>query len=402
MIRDLFKKELKRQQETLDLIPSENIASGAVLKALASPFVNKYAEGYPGRRYYPGNAVADELESYVQSLVKKVFNLDDTYSVNVQPHSGSPANLAVYTGLLQPGDPLMGLELASGGHLTHGHKVSATGKLFTSVKYFVNRETGLLEYDAIRNIAQRFLPKLIVSGATAYPRQIDFKKFHDIAKEVGAYSMADISHIAGLVAAGEHSSPFPFTDVVTFTTHKTLRGPRGAIIIAKRELAEKIDKAVFPGLQGGPHLHTIAGIGTALEEAQKPAYKKYQAQTVKNAKALAQELVRLGYRLVSGGTDTHLLLLDLRPKQLSGKIAQDVLEEVGIMANRNTVPGDEKPFDPSGIRMGTPSTTSRGMKEKEMRLIAQYIHETLSKKKPVKTIGRDVIKLCKKFPLPYK
>ncbi|MDO8557754.1 MAG: serine hydroxymethyltransferase [bacterium] len=400
-ITALIKKELGRQRMTLDLIPSENIASPAVLNAIASPFINKYAEGYPGRRYYPGNAVADELETYVQQLIRKVFLLDESYAVNVQPHSGSPANLAVYMALLSPGDPFMGLELSHGGHLTHGHKVSATGKLFTSIKYFVNQETGLLDYGAVRDTAKRFMPKLIVSGATAYPRRIDFKKFHDIAKEVGAYSMADISHIAGLVGAGLHPSPFPFTDIVTFTTHKTLRGPRGAVIVGKKEVMEKIDKAVFPGLQGGPHLHTIAGIGVALEEALKPSYKTYQIRVIKNAIALADELLRLGYTLVTGGTDTHLLLLDLRQKNIQGKIAQDLLEEVGIIANRNTVPGDTKPFDPSGVRMGTPSVTSRGMGEREMHSLAQLIHDALTKKRPLNTIHKDVLKLCKKFPLPY-
>jgi len=400
-IKSFLKQELKRQQETLDLIPSENITSPRVLEALASPFSNKYAEGYPSRRYYPGNAVADKLETYVQNLVRKVFRLDDSYAVNVQPHSGSPANLAVYLALLEPGDPLMGLELASGGHLTHGHKVSATGKLFSSVKYFVSPETGLLDHAAVRETAKRFLPKIVVSGATAYPRLIDFTVFHDVAKSIGAYSMADISHIAGLVAAGVHPSPFPFTDVVTFTTHKTLRGPRGAIIISKKELADKIDKAVFPGLQGGPHLHTIAGIGVALEECLKPSFKRYAGQTVKNAKALAAALLKLGYALPSGGTDNHLLLLDLRPKNMPGKLGQDLLEEVGIIANRNTVPGDQKPFDPSGIRMGTPSLTSRGMKEREMTLVAGYIHDALQKLRPKTRIEADVKKLCRKFPLPY-
>ncbi|MDP3963625.1 MAG: serine hydroxymethyltransferase [bacterium] len=401
LIASLLKKELKRQQETLDLIPSENIVSPAVLKAVGSPFINKYAEGYPGRRYYPGNAIADEMESYVQNLVRRVFKLDDSYAVNVQPHSGSPANLAVYLALLEPGEPLMGLELASGGHLTHGHKVSATGKLFSSVKYFVNPETGLLEYEAIADAAARHKPKLIVSGATAYPRTIDFKKFHDIAKGIGAYAMADISHIAGLVAAGAHPSPFPFSDIVTFTTHKTLRGPRGAVIVAKSELMEKINKAIFPGLQGGPHLHSIAGIGAALEEALKPSFAAYAGQIVKNARALADELIRLGYVLVTGGTDTHLLLMDLRAKSISGKQAQDALEEAGIIANRNTVPGDTKPFDPSGVRMGTPSLTSRHMRESHMRLIAGYIHDVLVKRRPASTVGRDVRALCKKFPLPY-
>ncbi len=400
-IASLISKELKRQQTTLDLIPSENIATKAVLKAVASPFINKYAEGYPGRRYYPGNAVADEMETYVQQLVRKVFKLDESYTVNVQAHSGSPANLAVYMALLAPGDPFMGLELSHGGHLTHGHKVSATGKLFTSIKYFVNQETGLFDYDAIREIAKRFMPKLIVSGATAYPRKIDFKKFHDIARDIGAHSMADISHIAGLVAAGEHVSPFPFTDIVTFTTHKTLRGPRGAVIAGKKELMEKVDKAIFPGLQGGPHLHTIAGIGVALEEALKPSYRTYQSQVVKNADALARELMRLGYTLVTGGTDTHLLLLDLRQKNMQGKIAQDLLEEVGIIANRNTVPGDTRPFDPSGVRMGTPSVTSRGMREREMLTIAQLIHDALAKRRPPKAIHKDILRLCKKFPIPY-
>lgn len=401
-IVQLIKKELRRQQTTLDLIPSENIASPAVLDALGSVFTNKYAEGYPGRRYYPGNAVADELEMRVQELARKLFGLDESYAVNVQPYSGSPANFAVYAALLQPGDPLMGLELSHGGHLTHGHKVSFSGKFFTPVKYFVDPSCGLVDYGVVENIAKRFLPKIIVSGATAYPRAIDFKAFHHIAKSVGAYSMADIAHIAGLVAIGAHPSPFPFTDIVTFTTHKTLRGPRGAVVIAKRELAERIDKAVFPGLQGGPHLNAIAAIGVAFEEALKPSFKKYAVQVVHNAKTLAGELLRLGYTLVSGGTDTHLLLLDLRQQNIPGKTAEKLLEGVGIIANRNTVPGDEKPFDPSGVRMGTPSVTSRGMQERETRLIAHYIHEALAQKRRPKTIRQDVLRLCKKFPLPYR
>jgi glycine hydroxymethyltransferase len=400
-IAKLLKNELRRQQTSLDLIPSENIASPDILKALGSSFTNKYAEGYPGRRYYPGNAVADEMEVCVQDLIRKVFAIDETYAVNVQPYSGSPANLAVYMGLLQPQDKLMGLELSNGGHLTHGHKASATGKLYTSVKYFVDQSTGLLNYDALADIAREASPNIIISGATAYPRSIDFRRFHEIAKSVGAYSMADISHIAGLVAAGEHQSPFPFTDVVTFTTHKTLRGPRGAVIVSKREIAEKIDKAVFPGLQGGPHLNAIAAIGVALEEALKPKFRTYASQVVANAKVLAEELIKLGYKLVSGGTDTHLLLLDLHLKNITGKVAEKALEDAGIIANRNTVPGDEKPFDPSGIRMGTPSITTRGMKEREMRLIASLVNDALTQRRPIKQIQADVLKLCKKFPLPY-
>ena len=398
----IIQKELKRQRTTLDLIPSENIASPNVLRALGSVFTNRYAEGYPARRYYPGNNFSDELELYTQALVKKLFKFDDTYAVNVQPYSGSPANLAVYLALLAVGDPLMGLELASGGHLTHGHKASVTGKLFTPVRYFVNPSSGLIDYTAVRDIALRFKPKIIVSGATAYPRHIDFKKFHDIAKEAGAYSMADISHIAGLVAAGVHPSPFPFTDVITFTTHKTLRGPRAAIIVAKRELAEKIDKIVFPGMQGGPHLNAVAAIAVALEEAVRPSFKKYQAQIVKNALALADALQKLGYTLVSGGTDTHLMLMDLRPKNIQGKMAEEALESVGIIANRNTVPGDQSPFNPSGVRMGTPSITSRGMKERDMYAVANFIHEALAKKRPAAQIKKDVERLCKKFSLPYR
>ena len=398
----IIKKELKRQQTTLDLIPSENIASPAILRALGSVFTNRYAEGYPGRRYYPGNNFSDELELYAQKLVKKVFKLDDTYAVNVQPYSGSPANLAVYLALLAVGDPLMGLDLASGGHLTHGHKASVTGKLFTPVRYFVNPQSGLIEYDAVRDIALRFKPKIIVSGATAYPRRIDFKKFHDIAKEAGAYSMADISHIAGLVAASVHPSPFPFTDVVMFTTHKTLRGPRAAIIVAKKELAEKIDKIVFPGMQGGPHLNAIAAIAVALEEAAKHSFITYQRHIVKNAAVLANTLQKLGHTLVSGGTDTHLMLLDMRQKNIPGKIAEEALESVGIIANRNTVPGDLTPFNPSGVRMGTPSVTSRGMREREMHAIAGFIHEAIIKKRPLGRIKKDVKRLCKKFPLSYK
>lgn len=376
-IKDLIKKELARQKKVINLIPSENYPSKEVLAALGSQLTSKYAEGYPGKRYYPGNEINDQIELETQNLARKVFGLNKSWFVNVQPYSGSPANIAVYLALMKPGEILMGMELTSGGHLTHGHKVNFSGRFYKSVQYGVD-ERGLIDYDEIKRLVKKHKPKIIVSGSTAYPRKIDFKKFGQIAKSVGAYHLADISHIAGLVAAGLHQSPFPYSDIVTTTTHKTLRGPRGAVIFSKdKEVSEKINRAVFPGLQGGPHMNTIAAMGIAFEEALKPSFKKYQGQVVKNAKVLADELKKQGFNLVSGGTDNHLILVDLKNKDISGREAQDRLEKVGIIANRNTVPGDKSPFNPSGIRLGTPAVTTRGAKEKDMIKIAGKIAEIL-------------------------
>lgn len=412
-VAKLITAERKRQAETLDLIPSENIVSEAVMEALGSELTNKYSEGYPGKRYYGGNEVVDQVEVLAQERAKKVFHLGKQWSVNAQAYSGSPANFAVYMGLLKPGDKIMGMSLPFGGHLTHGWKVSASGKFFTSVQYTVTRE-GLLDYEEIRKLAKKERPKIIIAGATAYSRIIDFKKFRKIADEVGAYLMVDMAHIAGLIAAGAHPSPFSagggqaLADVVTTTTHKTLRGPRGALIFARNDkfitindkkisIADAIDKAVFPGLQGGPHDNQTAAIAVALGEALKPSFKKYGRQIVKNSRVLAKELLRLGLQIVSGGSDNHLMLVDLTNLGISGREGQDRLEKVGIIVNRNTVPYDTRsPFDPSGIRLGTPSVTSRGMKEKEMKILAGLIYDALIQKNS-SAVHKKVRDLCRRF-----
>ncbi len=407
IIEKLIAAETNRQKETLDLIPSENIASSAVMKALGTPLVNKYSEGYPKKRYYAGNAVIDEIELLAQERARKVFRLGKHWHVNVQPYSGSPANAAVYMGLLQAGDKIMGMSLPFGGHLTHGWKVSFSGKFYASFQYGVGRD-GFINYKEVEKLARKERPKIIIAGATAYPRVIDFKKFGAIAHSVSAYFMADISHIAGLIAAGAHPSPFPYADIVTTTTHKTLRGPRGAMIFVNRDskiaakhkidIAKEIDKAVFPGLQGGPHDNQTAAIAVALGEALTPSFKKYGHQIVKNARVLAHELTRLGFSLVSGGTDNHLMLIDLTNLGLSGREAQDRLEKNGIIVNRNTIPYDTRsPFDPSGIRIGTPALTSRGMKEKEMKIVAEFIYKSLAKGEH---IGSAVRKLVRRHPIP--
>ena len=378
-ISKLISRELKRQQDSLSLIPSENYVSQAVQTAQASCFTNKYAEGYPNKRYYGGTKYCDELELLCQKQAQKVFSTD--YHVNVQPYSGSPANLAVYLGILQPGETVMGMELGAGGHLTHGHKVSATGKLFHSVQYSVNAK-GLIDYKQIEAQAIEHKPKLIIAGTTAYARNLDFKKFARIAKKVGAYLLADISHISGLVATGLHPSPFGLADIVTTTTHKMLRGPRGALIFSRNdELASKINKMIFPGLQGGPHMHTIAAITQALFEASSPKYKSYCQQIIINAQAMVQVLKNRGFNVVTGGTDNHLWLLDLRSKNLTGQEAQELLEHHGIVANKNSIPFDPAgPFKPSGIRMGTPAITTRGFKVNEVRFLAETIADILDDK----------------------
>ncbi|MDO8560997.1 MAG: serine hydroxymethyltransferase [bacterium] len=416
-IFSLLQEEAKRQQETLDLIPSENIASAAVREALGSEFVNKYSEGYPGKRYYGGNKIVDEVELLAQERARKVFHLGKNWHVNVQPYSGSPANMAVYYALLGPCESapsqrksadILGMSLPFGGHLTHGWKVNFSGRFYKSAQYTVGRD-GLIDYNEVARLARKERPKIIVAGATAYPRIIDFKKFAAISREVGAYFMADIAHIAGLIAAGAHPTPFPFADVVTTTTHKTLRGPRGAMIFANKnsqvakknlvDIASAIDRAVFPALQGGPHDNQTAAIAVALGEAMEPSFKKYGHQIVKNAKVLARELQKLGFRLVSGGTDNHLMLVDLTNLGISGREAQDRLEEAGIIVNRNTIPYDTRsPFDPSGIRVGTPSVTTRGMKEKEIKIIAGFIYEALTNGGG-RAMNFKVKALCRKFPV---
>lgn len=407
-IQNLIHREDERQRMTLDLIPSENIVSQEVLAALGSSLTNKYSEGYAGKRYYAGNAVVDDVERLAIERARKVFRLGSHWHVNVQPYSGSPANLAVYMALLAPGEKVMGMSLPFGGHLTHGWKVSATGKLYQSVQYTVGRD-GLLDFGAIRRLARKEKPKMIIAGATAYSRVIDFKKFSKIAHEVGAYLMVDMAHIAGLVAGGAHPSPFPYADVVTTTTHKTLRGPRGALIFANKDsrvakkhkidIAQAIDRAVFPGLQGGPHDNQTAAIAVALGEAMRPEFKRYARQIVKNARAIASALKRLGCDIVSGGTDNHLMLLDVTKFGISGREAQDRLENIGIVVNRNTIPYDTRsPFDPSGIRIGTPSLTTRGMKEREMKSVAEIIVGALTDKKP-KELSKKVRVLTRRFPI---
>lgn len=395
-IKDLIKKETARQKRVINLIPSENYASKEVLAALGSPLTNKYAEGKSRQRYYFGNAVVDEIEDAVKALAYKVFRISaGDYGINVQPYSGSIANLAAYLGALELGDPVLAMSLEHGGHLTHGHAVSVTGKLFKFAHYGVSRD-GYIDYDEVAKLARKHKPRLIVAGATAYPRTLDFARFKQIADSVSALLMADISHIAGLIAGGAHPSPFPHADIVTTTTHKTLRGPRGAIIISRKLkvknpklgsaktheeiLADRIDKSVFPGLQGGPQLHTIAAIGVCLEEALKPSFRKYAKQVVANAKALAAELTKLGFSIISGGTDNHLMLVDVTPLGLAGKEAGERLERAGIIVNKNMIPFDpRKPWDPSGIRLGTPAITTQGFKEKDMAQIARRIKLALTK-----------------------
>lgn len=374
-IAQLIKLEENRQNHTINLIASENYTSLAVREACGSVLTDKYAEGYAGKRYYGGCQFVDEIELLAIERCKQLFNAEHA---NVQPHSGSQANMAVYFGLLNLGDTIMGMRLSEGGHLTHGHNVSFSGKLYNIVSYGVNRETEQLDYDEIYQLAQAHKPKLIICGASAYSRTIDFAKFSEIAKSVGAYLMADIAHIAGLVATGMHPNPFPYADIVTSTTHKTLRGPRGGLIMCKKELAEKIDKAVMPGIQGGPFMQQIAGKAVAFAEALQPEFKIYQAQIIKNTKALASRFVELGYRVIAGGTDNHLFMLDLRPKNITGVACEKLLQTVDIYLNRNTIPFDpEKPWITSGIRLGTPALTTKGFNEEDMILIANLIDQTI-------------------------
>jgi glycine hydroxymethyltransferase len=367
----LVDAEERLQAETLRLIPSENYVSSAVLEASGTVLQNKYSEGYPGRRYYEGQQVIDQVERLAVDRAKALFGVEHA---NVQPYSGSPANLAVYLAFAEPGDPVMGMALPMGGHLTHGWGVSATGKWFRGVQYGVRQDTGLVDFDQVRELALKERPKLIFCGGTALPRTIDFAAFGEIAQESGALLVADVSHIAGLIAGGAHPSPVPYADVISTTTHKTLRGPRGAMLLSREEHAKAIDKAVFPGLQGGPHNQTTAAIAVALHEAARPSFREYAQAVVANAQALADELLARGFTLVSGGTDNHLILIDLTPKEVPGKIAAKGLDRAGIVVNYNTVPYDtRKPFDPSGIRIGTPSLTSRGLSTTHMATVADWI-----------------------------
>jgi glycine hydroxymethyltransferase len=432
-IFELIKKEEERQENTLMMIPSENYTYPEVRRAVGSVLMQKYAEGDPGRRYYQGNEVVDEVESLCEERALKAFGLSPTkWSANVQPHSGCEANLAVYNAFLNVGDKIMSMFLPDGGHLSHGwhigdKKVTLVSKIYDVYFYHVDPKTQVFNYEALGRLAKQIKPKLIITGGTAYPRDINYKKMAAIAKSVGALYMADIAHEAGLIAAKVMSSPFPWADIVTFTTHKTLRGPRGAVVITRKEYGEKIDRSVIPGLQGGPHLHSIAGIAIALENTQKPAFKKYATQVVKNAKVLAKELSQKGLDIVSGGTDKHLVLVDLRSQETNGWIAAWALETAGIVTNRNTVPNDTgSPFYPSGLRMGTPGITARGMGEKEMKIIAGWIYQVIEYVKPYKFpnnaearatftkayrqkiakdkfllgVADEVKALCRKFPVP--
>lgn len=393
-----MQKELHRQMYGLEMIPSENYVSKEVMEALGSWLTNKYSEGYPGKRYYGGNEFIDVIETIAIERAKKLFGAEHA---NVQPYSGSPANQAVYMAMVQLGEKVMGMDLAQGGHLTHGSPVNFSGKLYKMVSYGVDKESELIDYDLMLKRAKEEKPKMIIVGATAYPRTYDFRRVREICDEVGAYAFADIAHIAGLCAAGVHENPVPYFDVVSTTTHKTLRGPRGAMIMSKAQYGPAIDKAVFPGLQGGPHDHQTAAIAVALREASQPMFTDYAQQIVKNAKALAEALSGYGFRLVSGGTDNHLILIDLRNKSIMGKEAQILLDSVGITTNRNMIPYDPStPFNPSGLRIGTPALTSRGMKESEMKEIASFMNRAISGRSDPAALAKvhaDVEALCRNF-----
>ncbi|MGB0756940.1 MAG: serine hydroxymethyltransferase [Patescibacteria group bacterium] len=399
-IYDALEKEKKRQQEGLELIPSENYVSSAVLEALGSVATNKYSEGYPGKRYYGGNQHIDILEQLAIERAKQLF---DAEHVNVQPLSGAPANIAVYSALLKPGDTVLGMDLGHGGHLTHGHPVTFMSHIYNFVRYTTDSTTGLIDYDNLASMAREHKPQMILVGYSAYSREIDYEKIKHIADEVGALTMADIAHIAGLIAAGVMSSPVPLFDVVSTTTHKTLRGPRGGMIMCKKEHAKAIDKAVFPGLQGGPHENNIAAKAIAFKEALEPGFETYAKQILSNAKILEQELKDYGMTICFGQTDNHLLLIDVAPLGITGKQAQEALDQAYITLNMNMIPDDpRKPLDPSGIRLGTPAVTTRGMKEPEMKLIAEYINEALTHhtdQDRLASIRQKVIELTSRFPL---
>lgn len=397
-IAELITEETNRQRNKIELIASENFVSPAVMAAMGSPLTNKYAEGYPGKRYYGGCEVVDKIEDIARERAKKLFGAEHA---NVQPNSGSQANQGVFFAVLTPGDTVMGMNLSHGGHLTHGSPVNMSGKHYNIVSYEVDPVTQCMDYDVIRELAIEHKPKMIIAGASAYSREIDFKKFREIADEVGAYFMVDMAHIAGLVATGLHSNPVPYADFVTTTTHKTLRGPRGGMILCKAEHAAKIDKAIFPGIQGGPLEHVIAAKAVNFLEALKPEFKQYQEQVVKNAKALAKALMDRGFDIVSGGTDNHLMMVDLRNMDITGKDAEHLLDEIGVTCNKNTIPFETtSPFITSGIRLGTPAVTTRGMKEEDMEEIAQIIYITLKDFEANKVEAAErVAKLLSKYPL---
>ncbi len=395
----LIQAEYDRQQQELCLIASENYVSKDILTANGSVLTNKYAEGYPGKRYYAGNNVVDQIENRAIELAQQLFETD--YHVNVQPYSGSNANLAAYASILEPGDTILALSLAHGGHLTHGHPVSLTGKVYNFVHYGVNKETEMIDYDEVLALAKEHRPKLIVTGGSAYSMFIDFARFSRIAREVGAWFMVDMAHIAGLVAGKVHPTPFGHADIITSTTHKTLRGPRSGIIFCRPEFKKGVDRAIFPGTQGGPHVHTIAAKAIAFEEAMQPSFQQYAQQIVKNSKALAFRLQQNGFRIVADGTENHLFLLDLRPSPVRGKEAQLLLEQAGIIINMNSIPFDEQsPTNPSGLRFGTPAVTTRGMKEKEMEQIADCVTTVLRDHTSVPAVAETVAQLAKKFRIP--
>ncbi len=396
-----IKKEMTRQIEEMELIASENYVSKAVLEAMATVLTNKYSEGYPGHRYYGGNQIVDEVETIAIERSKKLFNAEH---VNVQPLSGSPANAAVYMAFLKPGDKVMGLKLDHGGHLSHGSPVNFSGMLYNFVRYEIDMETERLNMDKIREIAQREKPKMILAGYTSYSREIDWQKFKEIADEVGTFTFADIAHTAGLIAAGLLNNPVPIFDVVSTTTHKTLRGPRGAIIMCKEKFAKQIDRAVFPGMQGGPHDHVTAAKAVAFGEALQPEFKIYAKQVMSNAKVMAEEFVKSGYRVISGGTDNHLMVVDMTAKGLSGKDAEIVLDKVGISVSRSTIPNDPNPpMNPSGVRFGTPAITTRGMKEQEIKKIVVWINSAIEHKDEPEILDKikeEVKEMCLRFPIP--
>ncbi len=400
-IYELIRREERRQLDKIRLIASENYASAAVLQATGSVLTNKYSEGYSGRRYYEGQQVIDQIERLAIERAKDLFGAEH---VNVQPYSGSPANLAVYLAFLAPGDTILGMALPHGGHLTHGAQVSISGRYFNAQSYGLSQKTGLLDYDAVREKASACQPKIIIAGHSAYPRIVDFEIFREIADEVGAVLMVDMAHFAGLVAGGVHPSPVPVADVVTTTTHKSLRGPRGAMIMCKQKHAVAIDKAVFPGIQGGPHNHTTAAMAVAFKEALQPAFSEYAAQIVANASALADTLLKWNFDLVTGGTENHLMLVDLTNKDISGKKAAQALDRAGIVANCNAIPFDiRKPFDPSGIRLGTAAVTTRGFKEREMIQVGEWINAVIAEpenERLIDEIAEDVSSFCKDFPAP--
>ena len=399
-IFDAIQDEMNRQETTIELIASENFTSKAVMEAMGSTLTNKYAEGYPSKRYYGGCEFVDVVENIARDRLKKIFGADHA---NVQPHSGSQANMAVYMAMLNTGDAVLGMDLTHGGHLTHGSPANFSGKLYKFSSYGVKKDTEMIDYAEVRNIALSIKPKMIVAGASAYPRVIDFAKLREICDEIGAYLMVDMAHIAGLVATGAHPSPVPYADFVTTTTHKTLRGPRGGAILCRAQYAEKIDKAIFPGMQGGPLMHTIAAKAVCFGEAMRPEFKDYIDQVIVNAQVLAEELKGYGFRIVSGGTDNHLMLIDLANKGITGKDAEKLLDSAGITVNKNTIPFEtESPYITSGIRIGTPAITTRGFKEDEMREIASMINDTLENRDgDLEDVKNRVAKLCKKFQLEY-